>query len=75
MNTVEHLTDALTAARKDSEYTRTIVANLEQARDHHRHHASMADAELVTAYHDRDATEQRVRELESQLIAAWGEPS
>ena len=75
MNTVEHLVEALTGARENAEYTKEVVANLEETRDHHRRHASMADAELVIAYPDRDAAEQRVRELESQLIAAWGEPS
>lgn len=75
MKTIEQLVGDLVTAREDADYTKEVVANLEESRNHHRSEALQADAELVAAYPDRDAAEKRVRDLESQLIAAYGEPS
>lgn len=75
MMSIEQLADNLNTARQHAEWTAEVVKSLEEERDYHRGEALRAEAELVGAYPEQDAANRRVRELESELIAATGEAS
>ena len=75
MTTIEEIVERLRHATAMLEDADDRVDDLKETSERAHAEALKADAELVFAYPERDQWKETVRELQSQLIAAEGEPS
>lgn len=75
MKTIEDLTAEVAEVEPQVRGAEQQVAKLEAERDAHREEALRCDLELVFAYARLDHGRKRLCELQSELMAAQGEPS